>query len=65
MRILVRLVPVPDTMAGRIAATRERSMRAWIWLGGLRTACDFVAWSLPVKRAPRQTDANEIEWTGD
>jgi|KBSMisStandDraft_5_1062788.scaffolds.fasta_scaffold481461_1 uncharacterized membrane protein len=46
-------------MAGRIAMSRGRSMRPWIWFaaffGPLAT---LAAWVLPVKRAPRQANAN-------
>jgi hypothetical protein len=46
-------------MAGRIAASRGRSMRAWIWFaaffGPLAT---LVAWALPAKRAPSHAGAN-------
>jgi uncharacterized membrane protein len=46
-------------MAGRIAVSRGRSKRAWIWFaaffGRLAT---LAAWALPAKRAPSHADAN-------
>ena len=46
-------------MAGRIAVSRGRSMRAWIWFaaffGPLAT---LAAWALPAKRAPSHAGAN-------
>jgi hypothetical protein len=50
---------VSMVLAGRIAASRGRSMRAWIWLAAVfGPLATMAAWALPVKRAPSPAGAN-------
>jgi NO-binding membrane sensor protein with MHYT domain len=46
-------------MAGRIAESRGRSMRAWIWFAAIfGPLATLAAWALPAKRAPSHAGVN-------
>jgi hypothetical protein len=46
-------------MAGRIAGSRGRSIRAWIWLAAVfGPLATVMAWALPSKLVPNHAGAN-------
>ena len=46
-------------MAGRVAESRGRSMRAWIWFAAVfGPLATLAAWALPAKRARSHVGAN-------
>jgi hypothetical protein len=52
---IIGIFTISMLAAGRIAQSRGRSMRAWIWLAfGFGPFAALAAWVLPVKPAPNQ-----------